>query len=215
MIALMGVLALCTMGRGAEIVSCRREGLVWVRHDGTQIRENLHNPERAIGSLGPVLLQAVKGFLILFPSGKNRQATPTWVPVISTMVVQLMAAHVNWLDRSRGVSRGCLFPTRVLARRSRRRVYNPAVNPESAMSVSSFRLLTRQALVECCSLTPAQASRFGTHSYRIGAVEFLRLKGVPAEVRQQLGGWMSADSALGYLQLPVSAQFNALRQIFD
>ena len=126
-----------------------------------------------------------------------------------------MAAHVDWLDRVRGATHGCLFPARVLARRSRRRVYNPAVAPDSAMSVHSLRLLTRQALVECCSLTQAQADRYGAHSFRVGAVELLRRRGVPSEVRQQLGGWMSADVALGYLQLPVSAQFNVLRKIFD
>ena len=215
MIALMIILALCTVARGAEVVSCRREGLMWVRHDGTQVRSNLFNPARVVGSLGPQLLKAVKGFLILFPARKNKQSTPTWIPVISPMAIQMLAFHLDWLDRTRGVSHGCLFPARVLARRARRRVYNPAKNPESAMSVNSLRLLMRQALVDCCQLTQAQSAQYGTHSFRVGAVEFLRRKGVPAEARQQLGGWMSADTALGYLQLPVSAQFNVLRKIFD
>ena len=73
----------------------------------------------------------------------------------------------------------------------------------------------RQALVECCELSPAQAREYGTHSFRVGSVELLRRIGVPAETRQQLGGWMSADCALGYLQLPVSAQFNVLSKIFN
>ena len=77
-----------------------------------------------------------------------------------------------------------------------------------------MRKLIRLALVECCGLSTQQASHFGTHSLRIGAMEILRSKGVPAELRQQLGGWISAVSALGYLQLPVTAQFNILGKIF-
>ena len=83
------------------------------------------------------------------------------------------------------------------------------------MSVDSFRAIIRQALIECCNLTATQAGEFGTHSLRVGAIELLRSRGVPAETRQQLGGWMSATSAIGYLQLPVTAQFNMLRKIFS
>ena len=72
------------------------------------------------------------------------------------------------------------------------------------MSVYSLRLLTRQALVECYQLTPVQAGRFGTQSFRVGAVELLRRKGVPAEIRQQLGGWMPTSAALGYLPPTIS-----------
>ena len=73
----------------------------------------------------------------------------------------------------------------------------------------------RQALVDCCQLSREQAAQYITHSFRVGAVRFLRRRGVPAEVRQQLGGWMSADAALDYLQLPVAAQFNVLGEIFS
>ena len=74
--------------------------------------------------------------------------------------------------------------------------------------------IVRQALTQCCRLRPQQADHFGTHNLCIGAIELLRAKGVSAEIRQQLGGWMSAASALGYLQLPVAAQFNMVRHIF-
>ena len=82
------------------------------------------------------------------------------------------------------------------------------------MSVDSFRIVVRLSLVECCGLSTEQAAQYGTHSLRIGAMELVRSRGVPAEIRQQLGGWMSATSALGYLQLPVTAQFSMLRRIF-
>ena len=214
MTALMVLLALCTLARGAEVVSCRREGIVWVRPDGTQIRIPLCNPMRNFGTSTSALLEHLRGFLVLFPSRKNHQSTPTWVPVISSAVVSLLARRLHWLDTVRGPKHGCLFPARRSARLARRRTYTPALAPEAAMSVDSFRTMIRQALVECCNLSKEQAAQYGTHSLRIGAVELLRSKGVPAETRQQLGGWISATSAIGYLQLPVTAQFNILRKIF-
>ena len=36
---LMIALGICTLARGAEIVSCLRHGIVWVRREGTQVQE--------------------------------------------------------------------------------------------------------------------------------------------------------------------------------
>ena len=214
MVALMVAMALCIMARGAEVCSCLRQGLTWVRHDGTQIRSPSFVPTVVAGPTGAAVASAVKGFLVLLPSRKNRQSTPTWVPVISSTVIAMLARHISWLDATRGCADGCLFPARASARKAGARVYVPSASHDKPMSVQSFRKLIRLALVECCGLTPQQAAEFGTHSLRIGAMEIFRSKGVPAELRQQLGGWLSAVSALGYLQLPVSAQFNILGRIF-
>ena len=214
MVALMIAMALCIMARGAEVCSCLRQGLAWVRHDGTQVRSPSFVPNLIEDQSGAVVAGSVKGFLILLPSRKNRQSTPTWVPVISSTVMSMLARHIRWLDEIRGHADGCLFPARVSARKDGARIYVPSASRVTPMSVQSFRKLIRLALVECCGLSPQQASHFGTHSLRIGAMEILRSKGVPAELRQQLGGWISAVSALGYLQLPVTAQFNILGKIF-
>ena len=214
MIALMALIGMCTVARGAEVVSCLREGLAWVRPDGTQVRSPYFVPVLTAGPLGPDPESRVKGFMILLPSRKNKQASPTWIPVVASAAISLLAVHVAWLDSVRGTCCGSLFPARVSARRAGRRVYVPAPCPNAAMSVDSFRRLLRQAIAQCCNLAPTQAAQFGTHSLRIGAVEYLRSVGVSSELRQQLGGWMSASSALGYLQLPISAQFNILNNIF-
>lgn len=214
MIALMALLAICTVARGAEVVSCLREGLSWVRPDGTQVRSPYFVPALTIGAGGPESESAVKGFMVLLPSRKNKQTSPTWIPVVAVSVISLLAVHIRWLDSTMGTRCGTIFPARVVARRAGRRAYVPASKPDAAMSVDSFRRLLRQALIECCGLSPGQAAQYGTHSLRIGAVEYLRSIGISAEMRQQLGGWMSASAALGYLQLPVSAQFNILNNIF-
>ena len=212
-IALMMVLGICTLARGAEIVSCRRHGVVWVRLDGTQVREPSFVP--------PLLaLKQFSGVLLLFPSRKNKQANPTWIPVMSILALRLLSRHLFWFDevrRSRRIPPSvdtCLFPARRSGRQDGVRVYHPANSLQAAMSVDSLRSLLRQALVLCCRLSTRQAREFGTHSLRIAAVELLRAKGVSADLRQQLGGWMSSSSALRYLQLPVNAQFAILRRIF-
>jgi len=211
MVALMILLAICTVARGAEIVSTRRDGLAWVRNDGTQIRQEGFCPLTEFDSRHD-LMAAVKGFLLLFPSRKNKSSTPSWIPVISATVISLLARHIRWIDARRPGSGGCLFPARASRRNQGSRVYDPAL--DRPMGVDAFRMLIRMALVEACGLTQAQAAEYGTHSLRVGAIELLRRKGVSAELRQQLGGWMSASCALGYLQLPVSAQFNVLRRVF-
>jgi hypothetical protein len=210
--ALMVVLAICTVARGAEITGCRRDGISWVRPDGTQVRTDRFSPINALNTSGLALLNSLRGFLILFPARKNKQSTPTWVPVISGTAITLLAQHLQWLDNHLPGEGGALFPARKPSRAGGFRHYAPST--KSPMSVNAFRKLLRLALVECCGLTPEQAKEFGTHSLRIGAIELLRQKGVPAAVRQQLGGWMSAISAIGYLQLPVGAQFNLLRRVF-
>ena len=101
-LALMIVLALCIMARGAEVCACLREGLAWVRHDGTQVRAPLFAPSLVVDPKGVLAAPGVKGMLLLLSSRKNRQATPTWVPVISSTAITLLARHIRWLDRTRG-----------------------------------------------------------------------------------------------------------------
>ena len=86
-------------------------------------------------------------------------------------------------------------------------------DPRNRMSVDTFRLFTRKALCECCNMSPQEAATYGTHSFRIGAIELLRARGVPSELHRQLGGWMSRTAALGYLQLSPSAQLDVLQSL--
>ena len=108
-----------------------------------------------------------------------------------------------------------LFPARVRVRSppTASITFEPNPSQDSHMSPNSFRTILRNALVECCDLSSARAALFGTHSPRIGAVEELRRCGVPQELRQQLGGWMSRSVALSYLQLDAGAQFDILNNL--
>ena len=81
------------------------------------------------------------------------------------------------------------------------------------MQVASFRKLLRQSIVECCDVPAEIAQEYGTHSPRLGAIQLLRKQNVPAELRQQMGQWMSKKVALRYLQLSPSEQFDILQAL--
>ena len=216
-VALMILISFCTLARGAGMVSCLREGYAWVRKDGTLVNNSLSfTPQQSCNAKQCSHPACVRGFLILFPGRKNRRNSPSWIPVAEMNAVAMMARHLRWL---RHAHKGrFMFPAR---KRTRRRnvdgkvdiSWAPNTSRNSQMSTASFRALIRQALVECCNLTEQQASRFGTHSPKIGSVEELRKCGVPAELRQQLGAWMSQSVALMYMQLEHNAQFDVLEQL--
>ena len=211
-VALMVLLMFCTVGRGAEISSCPADGIAWVRHDGTQPTDVKNfKPMQHCTSSACRLQQCVRGFLLLMPSRKNRRNSPSWIPVAETSAVAMTIQHLRW---RKSVSDGrYLFPARVRVRAEGRGAvsFNPSKEPDSMMSTVSLRFLMRKALVECCGLTQDQANRFGTHSPRVGAIEELRRCGAPAELRQQMGSWMSHEVALTYLQLHPKAQFDILQ----
>ena len=205
-VSLMVLVTFCTLGRGAGVSGCLRRGISWVRRDGTQTlipprcsQEDLH--------------KHVRGFLLLFPRRKNRRDSPTWVPIAEKSAIRLMANHLRWLDTMPEAH--YMFLARRRSRKAGRHGvhFTPNSSSTSKMSTSSFRYLLRFALVKCCGLSWAQAKLFGTHSPRIGAMEELRKCGVPSELRQQLGAWMSQAVALSYLQLNPSAQFDVLDSI--
>ena len=209
-VATMCLCAFCVLARGAGINECLRRGVVWVRHDGTVIhklgntRVHAHKSRRNCGKPG-----CVRGFLLLLPFRKNKQNVPSWIPVSMRYAVNLMQQHEQWLNSTASTS-PYLFIARQNAREGGKRVYTPNLTTTSQMSVQSFRSLLRQAVYECCNVTKPLAMEFGTHSNRVAAVELLRQNGVPAELRQQLGDWMTQGTALHYMQLTPASQFDIL-----
>ena len=212
MVALMVVIMTCSLARGAGVTSCLRDGLSWVRRDGTQpaIEDHFH-PRQCCDNPLCTVDRCVRGFLLLLPFRKNRRNAPSWIPIAEKSAIKMMANHQKWL-RTLPPGR-FMFPAR---KRIRPKApvgpirFVPNTSPNSRMSTDTLRTLLRRALVECCGLTLEQAAEFGTHSPRIGAMEELRKCGVPAELRQQLGDWMSERVALTYLQLNPLAQFDIL-----
>ena len=216
-VALMILVSFCTLTRGAGITACLRDGLAWVRKDGTIPSDLVEfTPQQTCNAMQCSHTTCVRGFLLLFPFRKNHRNSPSWIPVAEVNAVAMMARHLRWLSHLPNGRFMFLARKRVRSKNTNNKVnisWAPNTSRNSQMSTASYRQLIRQALVECCNLTEQQAAQFGTHSPRIGSVEELRKCGVPAELRQQLGGWMSHSVALSYMQLDHKAQFDVLEQI--
>ena len=204
-LALQLLCSFFALARGAGVTTCLRHGMFWVRVNGTIIRKGL--PPRKTPP------PQLRGFLLLLPWRKNRQFGPSWIPISDTTAVRLMHTHLLWLYGIDSKS-SALFLPRVNARRHGLWIYNPNTAPGARMSTNSYRDLLRDALQECCGLNRVHAHLPGTHSPRIAAMEYLRARGVPEELRRQMGDWMSEQVALSYLQMAPSAQFDILDSIY-
>ena len=151
----------------------------------------------------------VRGVLLLVPWRKNKQNVPSWLPISDHGALVLLARFMRW-RRTVARSNLCMFPALRSARYRGQRTYKPAAGTDQGMDVDNFRDWVRKACMECCGIDLALAKEFGTHSIKIGSIEYLRSKGVPEELRRQLGGWMSKQVALDYLQLSPACKLNIL-----
>ena len=211
-ITLMVLLALCVVARGGGICDCLRDGITWVRADGTMIHDTTFVPSKICGDTKCRRHACIRGLLLLLPYRKNKVATPSWMPVMERATLRLLCQHLRWLRRQCPRTK-FLFVPRVKRGFYQKQAFVPSPSVRNPMHVNTLRLLLRQALVECCGLTQPQADMFGTHSIKNGAIEALRASGVDSETRRQLGDWMSPQVALSYLQLTPGAQFSLLQSI--
>ena len=211
-VTLMILAALCAVARAGGSCECLRHGVAWVRANGTLVHDSRIIPRVFCSTAKCSKATCTRGVLLLIPFRKNKQSTPSWMPIMERNTLRLLSDHLRFL-RSAGVKSPHLFVPRRKRVVSGRHIFVPAVDSPTPISPDSLKTLFRQAIVECCGLTPTQASLFGAHSIKNGAIEALRASGVKSETRKQLGDWMSPAVALSYLQLDPSAQFKLLRSI--
>ena len=164
-VALMVLLAFCTLARGGEVVAVPAAGVTWVHRDGTHHR-GYHPPNFHCHDPACTVPSCIRGALILATSRKTRQSEATWIPVIDSLVLSLLARHLRWL-RVNVPGAFFLFLARRPTVTQGVKAFAPSNMPRSHMSTSSFRFLLRRALVECCHLSQQQADQFGTHDMRI------------------------------------------------
>ena len=211
-IALMIIIAVCSIGRGDEVCACVRVGIAWVLQDGTLVIDNSFRPGHHCRDKNCRQPSCVRGFLLLFTTRKNSQSAPSWIPIGSASAIKMLSDHLRWLDQLPSRHRHLFLPRRPIRRKGVRQYAAPS-DPNAKIHVDSFRKLLRQSIVECCGVSPAVAKEYGTHSPRLGAIQMLRRHGVPAELRQQMGQWMSQKVALRYLQLTPGEQFDILQTL--
>ena len=206
----VAMVTFCTVARMAETVAIPRDGVVWVRQDGITVQDPSFVPTlQPDGSLQGFDRRASRlirprGVMLLFITRKNKANQPSWIPLMDRATLIMLARHIATTDRRFPGS-----PHLFIARPSKRCGFD--INRH--LRTDDVRNHLREALRVCVGLTSSQALAFGTHSLRIGALNLLCDRGVPRELRSQLGGWMSQASALRYLQRLPHEQFDVLERI--
>ena len=165
-VTLMVLLALCVVARGGGICECLKDGVTWVRADGTMIHDTTFIPSAICSNMQCRKPTCIRGLLLLLPFRKNKVATPSWMPVLERNTLRLLCRHLRWL-REHAANTKFLFVPRIKRGHYHNQVFVPSPFVRNPMHVNTLRLLLRQALVQCCVLTVQQAAMFGTHSIKI------------------------------------------------
>ena len=191
------------LARCAGVTSCLREGISWILCDGTQAQDNPpFVPAVKCDMSGCDLIGCVKGFLVLIPFRKNKQAAPTWIQIAEKNAIAIVSAHLQFLRRLRPSSPYMFLSREEPIQVNGSLVFQPCTHKESFMSTNDFRDLVRLALRECCGLSADQAKRYGTHSLKIGAIELLRSRGLGRSCVNSSGAGCRALLHYGTSNLP-------------
>lgn len=144
----------------------------------------------------------ISGALLLVPSRKSSQSSPSWVPIRHGVATEHLSAHVRWHD-NHATGNPFLFPSRRMQRLKRRRpIWAP--HESNPLSYTSLLTLMRQALMQVCGLSAQQASRFTVHSLRVGGINYYKRIGVSIGMRAQIASHKSLVTSRKYLRmLPV------------
>ena len=200
MVAAIMVSAFMALLRAAGILTVPNGTVTWVC--GLDESRRPPNPR-----------QQVSGALLLIPTRKSSQTTPSWVPLRAGIATSVLAAHARWRV-AHARTNPFLFPSRRLKTMSRRR---PVWVPHESNRLSQASLLTlmRQALVQVCGLTERQASRFAVHSLRVGGINYYKRIGVSIGMRAQIASHKSLATSRQYLRLLPAERLIELSTMVD
>ena len=189
MVAAVTAVAFLSLLRGAGVLTIPNRTVTWVR--------DLHESR-----VPPPPGAPLSGALLLIPSRKSSQSSPSWVPIRSGIATEALAAHVRWRN-AHAAENPFLFPSRRLSKISGRRpVWVP--HNSNRLSQASLATLIRQALVQVCGLSEKQAARFTVHSLRVGGINYYKRIGVAIGMRAQIASHKSLVTSRKYLRmLPV------------
>ena len=196
MVAHIMLAAVLTTLRTVEILSVPQQDVAWIIGLGETV-----NPR--------ILPTNYEGARFVVPRSKVRQSTPHWVSMEKGRVTALLQQHLQFV-RATVPQNFWLFPARKAVPGRRPRIWAP--HPANPLSTSSLRVLMRQALVECCGISSAQAARFTPHSLRVAGINLYRRMGVPLSLRAQIAGHASIESNRRYLRLSGPEQLQQLRR---
>ena len=95
----MALIAFCSIGRGDEVCWCVRLGIAWVLQSGRMITNQTFKPRHDCRDKSCQISGGIRGYLVLFPSRKNRQGSPSWIPIASAAAIRMMSDHLTWPNK--------------------------------------------------------------------------------------------------------------------
>ena len=150
------------------------------------------------------------GVLLLVPARKSRQSQPSWVPVKRGRSTDMLARFVRWRSRRAGNNK-FLFPSRSRRFTKGRLAWVP--HHSNRLSQGSFVTLMRQALMQVCGMSEANAKRFTLHSLRVGGINYYKRIGVPIRNRAAMASHKSIETSRGYLRMLPSEQIREIARV--
>ena len=194
MTALLMLASFLSLLRAAGILTVPRASVTWISGQN-EVTDPTSIPRTHDGAL------------LLIPSRKSSQTAPSWVPLRSGRVTQLLRRHLQWLKRTR-LRNKFLFPARKASFISKRRTWVP--NESHRLSRTSMVHLMRKALTEVCGISEANARRFTAHSLRVGGLNYYTRLGVSLGMCAQIASHKSLATSRTYLRLLPAEQLHEL-----
>ena len=191
MVATMAMTGYLTLMRLAELRGVRKDGLVFVTTDGTQL--TLTQARRKPRGL-------VRGLLIHVAWRKAKQDTDCWVPLSCAGTIDRILTHADMLARM-GHTGDKVFPSRT---RTSRQDKPHAAN---RIGTRSFVHTLRKLFVHKKILAPREASLLRGHSLRVGGSNNCRRQGISEHTHRLMGGWSSLTSSVAYMAMTTAEQF--------
>ena len=158
-IALMIAIGFLTIMRGVELLSLRRNGVLFVHAD---LSETYFDPSQPMPDVNRLL-----GVHLLVSWRKNNQYRTSWLPLRCKKTIAMLLHHMYFVYEQTPTNEFVFCS----AKRGKGRRYPNEKNP---LGKNEFRKGIREALESVCGFPWEVSKLFATHSLRVGGSCFMR-----------------------------------------
>ena len=161
----------------------------------------------------------------------NQTGSPEWVPIADSRRPNSVVSVLRRYVESMGYiipEEGCIpdaadFLFRPVSQdngKTHRHLQAPRLGDGSVMlkfspskDYAQFLRFFRFGLSSCCGVPKDQLKLYGTQSMRSGGNTLLWRKGIPAEIRREIGRWATPSVERGYLRIDIRERLNLVKEL--
>ena len=197
-IALMITIGFLSIMRGVELLSLRRDGVLFVHGD---LSETHLDPSQPLPDVNRLL-----GVHLLVSWRKNNQYRTSWLPLRCKKTIAMLLHHMYFVYEQSPTNQ-FVFCSAKRGKGGRR------PNEKNPLGKNEFRKGIRGALTSVCGFDPTVSALFSTHSLRVGGSCFMRDIGVSDDLHRKMGGWFTLTSSSGYMQMSAEERFRTTKKL--